>query len=166
MELFILRHGKAEQRSPTIKSDLRRKLTKEGEKEIEDVADALSSLKIKFNYIITSPLKRAKQTAEIVLKKCKETNSLVEWNELKPESKTNALYEKLSSLKINSTVLLVGHDPFLSSMIGEIITDGKNNCRVILKKGGLAKISLNSLKPKINGELQWLIGPKQIKKLL
>lgn len=164
MELFILRHGKAEQRSSTIKSDSNRKLTEEGKKEIEDIANAFLSLKIKFDYVISSPLKRAKQTAEIILKKYKDI-SLIEWNELKPESKKDSLFEKLSSFKINSAILLVGHEPFLSSMIGEIIS-GDNGCRVVLKKGGLAKINLSSFKPKISGELLWLITPKQIKKML
>ena len=86
------------------------------------------------------------------------------WNELKPESKILDACNKISKLKIDSSVLLVGHDPHLSLLIGNIITGGSSiSSSINLKKAGMAKIRIFSLSPKVKGELRWLVTPKQMK---
>ena len=57
--------------------------------------------------------------------------------------------------------MLVGHEPFLSEMINEIISKGKpNSANIVLKKAGLAKIRILTLTPVPKGELRWLLTPK------
>jgi len=68
MDLFILRHGEAGRSSATSRDDSKRTLTVEGEKEIKDISKGIKGLGIEFDYIFTSPILRAKQTAELVSK--------------------------------------------------------------------------------------------------
>ncbi|MDF2428198.1 MAG: phosphohistidine phosphatase SixA [Nitrosopumilus sp.] len=68
MELYIIRHGKAEEVSQNISSDAKRRLTKTGVRELEYVSKALKIFGIQVDYIFTSPLVRAQETAEIIAK--------------------------------------------------------------------------------------------------
>jgi phosphohistidine phosphatase len=61
-------------------------------------------------------------------------------------------------------VLVVGHEPYLSTMVSEIVFDSGNG-RIVMKKAGLAKITVASFQPKIKGELRWLLTPKHLKKV-
>jgi phosphohistidine phosphatase len=162
MDLFILRHGEAGKRSVAARNDLRRALTITGKQEIEEVAKAFVKLGLEFDFVFTSPLIRCKQTAEIILKYVKSKNNVEELNELRPEGNKLELYNKLSKLKQDSLTLLVGHEPYLSELIGEAIGGAS---RINLKKGGLARIKTISLQPKIRGDLRWLLTPKHMKKI-
>ncbi len=91
-------------------------------------------------------------------------NQLEQWDELKPTADTSNLYQRLSRIGSRQEVLLVGHEPYLSGMIGEII-GGKNDVNLVLKKGGLAKVRVNGFKPSVSGELRWLLTIKLMRKL-
>jgi phosphohistidine phosphatase len=165
-ELFILRHGDAGKRLPSGSKDSERALTATGKQEVEKVAKALQALGIKFDFVATSPLKRAYQTAEIVTKALKVKKGKVEeWNELKPEGKRPELYRRLSQLKPQSSVLVVGHEPNLSTMIHEIVF-GNGNGKIALKKAGIARIQVTSFQPDTNAELRWLLTPKLLKNMI
>ncbi|MGI0086937.1 MAG: phosphohistidine phosphatase SixA [Nitrosotalea sp.] len=163
MDLFILRHGEAGRSSATVKDDSKRALTVEGEGQIKDISKGIKALGIEFDYIFTSPLLRAKQTAELVSKIVVSKNQIKELDELKPEGNKLQLYNKLSNLKQDSSVLLVGHEPYLSELIGEAISSGE--CRIGLKKAGFARIRVTTVLPKLKGELRWLLTPKHLKKI-
>lgn len=160
-----MRHGEAVKnvQSGPSASDADRPLTISGKKEIEEISYFLNKLNIKFSLIISSPLKRAHQTAFIVSKIFKTTNNLEDWDELKPEAAKQALVEKLSNLKEDSTILLVGHEPFLSSFISEIVF-GIPSGNLILKKGGFAKLRILSNFPKMTAELRWLLSPRLMRR--
>ncbi|MDE1843601.1 MAG: phosphohistidine phosphatase SixA [Thaumarchaeota archaeon] len=162
MDLLILRHGEAGRSSPSP-GDSKRSLTSEGQQEIIDLSSGLNSLKISLDGVFTSPLLRAKQTAAIVAKSLKYKNEIKELDCLKPEGNRLEFYSVLSTLKQDSTVLVVGHEPYLSEMISEAIS--LSECRINLKKAGLAKIKVITTLPKIKGELRWLLTPKHLKKL-
>jgi len=165
MNIFILRHGEAGNRSSVPSKDFERPLTLSGKQEIEDIAKVLHDrLEIKFARIATSPLARALQTAEIVSNAYKGSSKLEMWDELKPEGSKPSLERKLSKLRQDSNVLLVGHEPYLSTLMSSIIS-GEPPARIALKKGRLAKIRISSFSPKATGELKWLLTPKQIKKM-
>ncbi|MDE1763598.1 MAG: phosphohistidine phosphatase SixA [Thaumarchaeota archaeon] len=161
MDLFILRHGEAGRSSATARGDSKRTLTIKGEKEIKDISKGIKELGIEFDYIFTSPLLRTRQTAELVSKIVVCKNQIKNLDELKPEGNRLQLYNKLSDLKQDSSVLLVGHEPYLSELIGEAISNV--DCRIDLKKAGLARIKVIAILPKIKGELRWLLAPKHLK---
>jgi phosphohistidine phosphatase len=162
VELLVLRHGEAGRSSP-LPGDSKRSLTAEGKQEIEDLSNGLKSLDVKFDYILTSPLLRAKNTAEIVAKSLKFKGKIEELDALKPEGNKLEFYSILSKLKQDSMVLVVGHEPYLSEMISEAIS--QSDCRINLKKAGLARIRVLSTTLKIKGELRWLLTPKHLKKM-
>jgi len=163
MDLLVLRHGEAGRSSPSP-GDSKRSLTAEGKQEIVDLSNGLKSLEIKLDCIFTSPLLRAKQTAEIVAKSLKYKGKIEEIDALKPEGSRLEFYSVLSKLKQDSMVLVVGHEPYLSEMIGEGISP--SGCRINLKKAGLARMRILSTLPKIKGELRWLLTPKHLKKMI
>jgi phosphohistidine phosphatase len=161
MDLFALRHGEAGNRQKLIVIDTKRTLTAAGRKEIEEVAKGLSKIKVKPERIITSPLVRARETAEIVAK-VQSSDNLEEWDELKPEGNRQQFYTKLSKLKSDLSVMIVGHEPYLSTMICEVI--GAPGGRLVLKKGGVARVRVDTLTPKVAGELRWVLSPGLLKK--
>jgi phosphohistidine phosphatase len=164
LKLYVLRHGEAGAHIDDSAKDAVRPLTVAGRKEIGEIANSLKRLDVSFDLIASSPLKRALETAKIVADKLRETKSLEQWDELRATSDPNALYARLSALKGAMRILLVGHDPHLSGITGEIIS-GKSNVHLVLKKGGMAKINVQELRPKVSGELVWLLTPKLMKKM-
>ena len=164
MYLIILRHGEAGKSLEAATRDAERALTVSGRKEVEDVAKGLARLKVEVGCIATSPLKRAKETALIAAKVLKKDDLVEMWDELRPEGETAGLYRRLSKLKRDSGVLLVGHEPYLSGMIGELVS-GTKQARIILKKAGVAKVEISTFEPKASGDLRWLMTPRQMKKI-
>lgn len=165
MDLYILRHAEAGKRLEIPGLDRERALTAAGREEIERIGKALADSGFQFDVIGTSPLKRAKDSAYAVGKALKQKAVIEEWPELSPEGSREALYRRLAKLKPDSAVLCVGHEPYLTSAISEIIGGGTESARISLKKSGLAKVSVLGFSPRVNGELRWLLTPKQIRKL-
>jgi phosphohistidine phosphatase len=107
MDLTILRHGEAGKRVAVADKDAERALTVSGREEVRELGECLKSLKMNFDLIATSPLKRASETAEIVARTLKRQKPVERWDELKPEGDPKALYLRLSNLKADSSVLIV-----------------------------------------------------------
>jgi phosphohistidine phosphatase len=119
----------------------------EGTTDVTRVAEWLNDLGVEFDAIITSPLKRAQQSASIVSKIFNSENNLMNWEEPQPGRNRIEFYRKLSSeqlFKQESVVLVVGHEPYLSSLISDIISEANASSHVVLKKAGLAKIRITS----------------------
>src|SRR5918995_1563593 len=166
MELFILRHGEAGQKSSSLAGDRKRPLTSSGKLEITEIANALKIIGLKFDLIVTSPLKRASDTAMIVAKVFKIGNKVQEWDELAPEGKKTDLYRKISELKEEYIVLMVGHQPLLGEMANDMIHRGKSSpCNLLLKKGGIVRIRLLRKSNVPTGELRWLVTPRILKNI-
>jgi phosphohistidine phosphatase len=162
VDIFILRHGEAGKTLPMGGLDAERPLTSAGRKEVVDVCRRLDSLSLKLDRIGTSSLKRSKETAEIAGKTFKV--EVEEWAELRPEANRQDLVKKLSKMRRDSSLLLVGHEPFLSSFVAEVIGAGPG-AKILLKKSGLVRISVTSFTPKMTGELRWLLSPRIMKGL-
>ena len=160
----MLRHGEAGARLEAPEKDADRRLTTAGRREIAEIAEFLTAQKIDFKVIGTSPLKRTVETAEIVARKLRKLNVLQEWDELKPTGEPTSLFERLSKFGSRQQILIVGHEPYLSGMIGEIV-GGKGSVNLAMKKGGLAKVRINEFKPAVSGELRWLLTSRLMRKM-
>ena len=168
-----MRHGCAGNRLSDPTKDTKRQLTVSGKKEVVEIAKSLKKLGVNFNVIISSPLTRAFQTAKIIAKEYKLIEQIEQFEELKPNGSKDFLYNKLSKSNIDSVILIVGHEPYLSSMINDIISKNDdtdrnyntNHNNIILKKAGLSRIKITSTVPKLKGELRWLLTPRILKKL-
>jgi phosphohistidine phosphatase len=158
MDLYVLRHGKAEQFPSGKETDTDRALTRQGRDEIRQIATWMFRRGCRFDLIATSPLKRAVETAQIVTETCKHQENLLIWQELAPGMDCNRLLGQITSCSNVSSLLIIGHEPSLSSCIGRIISQG-GQASLLLKKGGLARIRNFSPSP-VFGELIWLIPPR------
>ncbi len=164
MDLFILRHAEAGKSLPARAKDAERALTADGKEELEEVARSLARMKIKPDHIVSSPLRRSRETAEIVAKALKKRGKVEIWDELKPEGSKVDLYKRLAKVKPESRVLMVGHEPYLTQVINDMMGH-QGAARILLRKGGLARLSIKSLVPKPEGELRWLLTPRLLKRM-
>jgi len=155
MDLYLLRHGRAGQSSDGF-DDSARLLTAEGKKEIRNAARFLKKRKIRFDAIATSPLMRARETAEIVSRVTGTGAETVVWDELGPGGDPDTLCYHASQYGEDAVLLLVGHEPSLSGLLSRIIGGG-SGASVALGKGGLAKVRHFSFEKSPAGELQWLL---------
>jgi phosphohistidine phosphatase len=164
VDVFFLRHGEAGNRVSIPSKDVERALTESGKKEIEEIAESFRRMDLEFDEIVSSPLARARETAEIVANAQKKSGKVELWEELRPEGNRLDLFRKLSRLRQDAYILLVGHEPYLSNVIGEIIS-GSLASKIKIKKGGLARVQITSFAPKPSGELWWLLTPRQLKRM-
>jgi phosphohistidine phosphatase len=164
VNLYILRHGIAVERgTPGFKTDAERPLTPKGKRQLRQIAGAMQNLDLSFNLILSSPFLRARQTAEIVAQSLGLKKRLAFSDELTPGGDPKALIPQLIELKpAPENVLLVGHEPCLSELIGRLISGGAT-AGIGLKKGGLAKLEVASLRFGRCATLAWLLTPKQMK---
>ena len=175
MELFILRHGETSKRL-SRSGGLDRSLTYTGTADIKNIASSIKKLRIKIDLIVTSPISSCKETGEIINDMFEKRIPIIFCNDLKPEGEILDFYNKISKYKDTSSILIVGHEPYLSSMINDIISNNndidrnrnysKNSINnIILKKAGLSRIKITSTVPKLKGELRWLLTPRILKKI-
>jgi phosphohistidine phosphatase len=162
MELYILRHGIAVERgTPGYKKDSDRPLTPEGEEKMRQIADAMRGMDLKFDVILSSPYTRAEQTAHIVAGELDEEVSYSDY--LVPGGNALELIAEINDER-PQRVLLVGHEPDLSSLISVLITGG-SSASIELKKGGLCKMTTEKLVFGQCATLNWLLTPKQLRAL-
>jgi len=163
LELYILRHGEAGKSLGASVRDDKRSLTEQGRKDVQGAGEAIVELGIRFDHILSSPLNRAAQTAELVARTTRSKTRVEFWDELKPEGDQRALCSKLSLLGRESTVLVVGHEPYLTTLLRAIV--GGNGARIVLKKSGLARVSVKKFGPEMSGELRWLLSPRVLNRI-
>jgi phosphohistidine phosphatase len=167
MNLYPLRHGIAvASDEPGAEVDSQRPLTSKGIKRMRKASRGLRRLEIPFDAILTSPLVRARQTAEIVAHALGLESHLEEISGLAPESSVDQLISSLARFHERDHVLLVGHEPLLSQTAAFLLS-GRNSPRVSisLKKGGVCRIEIDTLPPHQAGTLHWLFAPKQLRLL-
>jgi len=155
MKLYFLRHGQAGDREDWAGDDFYRPLTTDGVKRMEREAETIEELDLELEIIITSPLVRAKQTAEIVAKKLKMKDRIVEDHDLGLDFTFERLRDILAGHRDKKAIMLVGHEPSMSRTIGQLV----GGARIDFKKGALACVDLNDASAPA-GELAWLIPPR------
>jgi phosphohistidine phosphatase len=155
MKFYFLRHGQANWEH-WERPDDERPLTKRGRREMEGVASALQALKVRPQTILTSPLPRAFETAQIVAEKLEidlETTSL-----LAPGFGLHSLRQILND-RADGDLMLVGHEPDFSLVLAQL-TGGT----IRMAKAGLARVDIENTAD-LRGDLVWLIPPKVLKEI-
>jgi phosphohistidine phosphatase len=154
MKLYLLRHGKAESRSEWQGRDDDRPLTAAGEEAMRREAKELRDLDLALDVIVTSPLARARRTAEIVAEGLELGGRPVEDDRLAPGFDVGRLEQVLAAHGPADAVMVVGHEPDFSATVAELIGGGE----IVMKKGGLARVDVTA--PVAGGgELVWLLTP-------
>jgi phosphohistidine phosphatase len=160
MKLYLLRHGIAVDRiGGEISSDWQRPLTKEGQKETNQVAVALAKIGVNANLIVSSPLVRARQTAEIVQEVLAKGTELQITDSLAPGGTASDLYKFLKPFNQLEGIVLVGHEPDMSRLAGTLLWAGPE-LNISFKKAGICRIDIVDMPPSSPGILKWFLTPK------
>lgn len=163
MKLYVVRHGIAIDRTdPMATNDDERWLTDEGKTKTRQVALGLAALGVQVDAILTSPLVRARQTAEIIAKVLQPPREIHISDNLEPGFSVEALCEEISRMKGAQSLMLVGHEPDLGDLISTLVW-GDDSGLVQMKKAGVALLALSGLPPSERGVvLKWLLPPKAL----
>lgn len=164
MELLIFRHGPAgdkDEWKKTGKPDDERPLTDEGKDKTEKAAEGLAALVEELDYIASSPLKRAVQSADALAKRFKKAKRVV-LKELEPSGDPEPAIKALASHASDDRIAFVGHEPHLSELATTLI--GAEGARLELKKAGACLLRVDTPQPG-GAELLWLLTPSQLRAL-
>ena len=162
MNLFILRHASAGTRRANPVLDLKRPLDKDGKRHCLHLAHVLSALQLHFDLVVSSPLKRSLQTAQLVGTETGYEASILVSNALAPNASFAQFQRLLRESGAYENVLVVGHNPNITSFIGQLVAPsvpapGANeHPRIRLRKGSMARLSLG----RGPATLQWLLDPR------
>lgn len=162
MKLFLVRHGIAvDGIGGEIKSDAQRPLTAEGHNETEQVAKGLKRTGVKIDLLVSSPLVRARQTAEI-FKDVFKLEALEFCEALAPGGEPSEVFKFLQNHKKMECIALFGHEPDMGGLAQALL---QADFSIPFKKAGVCRIDVNEMPPKYPGELKWFLPPKLSKHL-
>jgi phosphohistidine phosphatase len=158
MKLYILRHGEAvEHGDSRYPNDADRPLTARGLQRTKALAHALRQRDITFDVLFSSPLARARETAEMVERGLRLHSRLEFTVHLAPSGDYGKLVAQLTELRPTpKSLLLVGHEPHLSGLISLLCTGGQG-LSLTLKKGGLCRLEVEHLRAGRCASLEWLV---------
>lgn len=160
MKLYFLRHGEA----GAAASDAVRELTEIGQRDSLNIGLLCRNAHINFSHLLSSPIARAKQTAQLVVKE--HTPIAIEETEhLTPDADPRNLFELLRPYTSDSRILCVTHEPFVSSCISLLIS-GTESTHVVMKPASFACVETVGTPSRGNGKLLWLLNTEMIKNML
>lgn len=160
MYLYLMRHANAGLSKDNPLLDARRGLIKEGKEQCVLMARLLSTLKAQVDVIVSSPLKRALQTAQFVGTEMGYDAAVEVSEALGPEAEFADFQELINSHMGYEGVLMVGHNPNLFKFLGRLIT-GNGPATIRMRKGSVARINMDRHPP----ILQWLIDPRMARSI-
>ncbi len=160
MNLYLMRHANAGLRRENPKLDAKRALVKDGKEQCMLMARVLSAFKVQIDVIVSSPLKRALQTAQFVGTEL-GYDAKVEINAgLGPDADYPDFQDMLAKYANREGVLAVGHNPNLFMFLGRLVT-GNGGASIRLRKGSIARVDMDQHPPR----LQWLLDPRTCRQL-
>ena len=155
MDLYIIRHAIA---VDEYEDDSQRPLSDKGKKKMRQIAKGLRTLGVDFDLILSSPYVRAKETAEILAEVLKTKTALAFSENLIPMGDPDLLIAEMNEKYSANSVALVGHEPFLTALIGLLVSENAN-LDMALKKGGVCRLSADDLHHSRKATLEWLLTP-------
>ena len=161
MIIYFLRHASAGENLANPRKDEKRALDKEGIEQCGYVGRALAALEAQVDVMVSSPLKRATQTASLVGNEMGYEGKLQIETGLRPEATFSDFRKLVEKYARQEAIMVVGHNPNLSQFLGAIISDSGCEASVELKKGAVAKVEMR----RSTGTLQWCLTPKLVRAL-
>jgi len=157
MQLYILRHGVAEEQAAGH-GDSQRQLTDAGRKKLRKILARAREAAVAPELIVSSPYVRAMQTAEIAAEVLKYGDPIERSERLTPPYSVVELWQEISGWRNLGQAMVVGHNPQLSQLVDFLI--GARGGGVELKKGALASIEVEPASPQPRATLVWLLTAK------
>lgn len=159
MIVYFLRHASAGQSRANPVQDEKRPLDKEGIEQCRFVGRLLYSLDTHVDLILSSPLKRATQSASLVGNEIAYEQKIELTPALKPGASYQAFRDLLRDVRGLEAVMVVGHNPNLSSFLSLAVSGGLNDSAIDMKKGSVARVDVSSKR----SALLWLVTPRLVK---
>lgn len=161
-ELYLIRHGIAEERGEAWPDDAKRPLTEEGMASLRKAARGLVRLGVSFDAILTSPLVRARQTADAVASAFEVRPHIVAAESLAPGGTYQAVLADLEKHARRSRIALVGHEPGIGELASRLF--GSRH-PLEFKKGAACRIDVDAVPPTGPGSLRWFLTPRIMRSL-
>lgn len=161
-ELYLIRHAIAAERGDQYPDDAKRPLTQQGINRLKKEVAGLAELDISFDLILTSPLVRARQTAEVVAAGLPSKPPVTNSDALAPGGSHAAIVDDLAKHARRSRIALVGHEPGIGEFAARLIGARRP---IEFKKGAICRIDVDALPPTGPGHLRWLVTPKVLRKI-
>jgi phosphohistidine phosphatase len=162
LELYLIRHGIAADRGDEYPDDSKRPLTAEGIASLRKEVKALDALGVTFDHIITSPLVRARQTADVFVQHMPSKPSISTSDSLAPAGSFAGIVQDVVKHARKARIALVGHEPNMGELAARFIG---SKTPLEFKKGGVCRIDFDVLPPKGVGHLRWFATPKMLRKM-
>lgn len=162
LELYLVRHAIAAERGDEYPDDSKRPLTSQGMSRFRREAKALDTLGVSIAVILTSPLTRTRQTAEILAESVKGKPSVVATDALAPGGTPASVIQEVGKHARKGSIALVGHEPNLGELAARLIGA---RAPIEFKKGAICRIDFDVLPPKGTGMLRWFVTPRMLRKL-
>lgn len=160
--LYLIRHGVAAERGDAYPDDTKRPLTSEGMQKLRRESKALVALDIEFDVILTSPLVRTRQTADIIAAAFRTEPPIVNIASLAPGGTHNAIVEDLARHQRKHRIAIVGHEPGIGELASRLI--GLRRA-LDFKKGAICRIDVAALPPTGAGRLRWFLTPRILRRI-
>ena len=160
MDLYILRHGKAEPYGHRFPSDGIRPLSKKGLKRTKLSAKGMKAANVKVDLIVSSPLLRARQTAEIVHEGL-GIDEPIQFSGTLASGDVRLILSAIEAHSSLSGLMLVGHEPTLSELISTVAS-GSYHTAFNLKPGGMCKLNVSTVRFGQCATIEWFVTPKQL----
>ncbi|HLX45840.1 MAG TPA: histidine phosphatase family protein [Bryobacteraceae bacterium] len=157
MELYLLRHGIAEDRAASGR-DADRRLTDEGKKKLHKVLARAHKSGVAPTLILSSPLTRAMETAEIAADELAYNSEIVRTAALTPDSTPADVWAEIRAHRDEPSILLAGHEPLFSATVAGFV--GSARAMVEFRKGALVRIDFSTIGAEPRGVLQWMLTAK------
>jgi phosphohistidine phosphatase len=165
MEFLIVRHATAvDHGDPAYSRDDDRPLTPDGIHKFRAAVRGLKELGVRLDRIVTSPLVRARQTAEILRDGLAPDLDLDVSRHLAPGGDYEALLRDVAALGADR-VAVVGHEPHLSGLASHVLVGAKARASVLLKKGAAALVVFDGKPEAGSGTLEWLLQPAALREV-
>jgi phosphohistidine phosphatase len=162
-ELYILRHGIAVPHGTPGVAEDERPLTPEGEERMKQIARGLAAIDLEVDRIMTSPLPRARRTAQIVAQKLDMVDRLENCDVLRAGTDAAAIRDWLND-RTENRLMIVGHDPAFSELVGLLVLGEVGKLPLELKKGGMAALSSSAVSgPRF--QIDWIAPPRLLRRL-
>jgi phosphohistidine phosphatase len=161
-ELYLVRHAIAAERGDAWPDDTKRPLTTRGINRFKDSLPGLKWLDFAIDEIFSSPLVRAKQTADLLATGLQRGPNVKLLEALAPGHAPAMVVTQLAKSAKSQRIALVGHEPDLGALAAHLI--GASH-PVTFKKGGMCRIDIGALAPKRSGSLIWFVTPKILRRL-
>lgn len=156
-ELYLVRHGVAEERGEKWPDDGKRPLTADGMSRMRKAARGLDRLGVTVDVILSSPLVRTRQTADILSAELAGHPAIVNVDSLAPGGSFTAVVADLEKHARKPRIALVGHEPAIGELAARLI--GSRH-PIEFKKGAVARIDVEQLPPSGPGDLRWFVAAK------